>query len=165
MTSNELRNYIQKHSANEQGIINITEEFNFSEDIRISYTQAPIIFNEKIFSNYEVSFDGKVNITFTNGEFNKITINNFTKIELSNCKINEINNSKENTYGNAIKYGSLDLYECSEVDINLKNFYGKVRIENTGINNLKIGGNNFLDLEICVLEIKIYFRVDIEGKV
>jgi hypothetical protein len=164
MTSNYLSNFIQSQTPDEQGIINIVEEFNFSEDILISYTHFPVIFKGKIVSDYEVSFGPNTDISFRNGKFNKIGVNILSLLKISNCIIKEIKvvplpkgnyvSTDPNKFNSLIKYGSLKLQDSSVSIFILLNYFGRLEVKNSRINEFMLNGSDCLDVQILGIKSK-----------
>lgn len=149
LSSAGFRRFIESNMPNENGIITITQDQVFSEELIINYKNCPVEFTGNTLFNSKVTFDGIVDFTFKNCEFKKIIVGRLAKIKLFECIITEIQYSAEsNTYDSIINYGKLYVNECNIDNFELKNFFGSVRLENNRINTLRIGGSNFLDVEI-----------------
>ncbi len=146
MTSKELHSFIQRQRANEQGIIIITEEFKFSEDIRISYNLIPIVFNGKFVSDFKVSFEENCHVTFNNAKVKTLIYSPSNYLNLRNSKIESL--TYLNIYSSLNLVGEVNIEECSIIDVDLNRFNHKVSIINSEIKTFRLQGNSNLDLEI-----------------
>jgi hypothetical protein len=154
MNSYEFRNFIEGKPPNDDGIISISQDIVFNEELIINYTNIPVEFTGKTVFNKQVTFDNTVNFTFKCSEFKKIVLSQYGKLNLTKCKIDEIYYKNQYTYDERAVYGKTILDTCNVVDINLDSFFGRVIIKNNKIFSLKVGGSFFLDFDICGIKSK-----------